>query len=118
RYETFSMNLGLKWGAKLADVLTGTSSTGGGSGGFPTGPPPPSPSPMRRAPLTAAVATGPRAVTRYLPEIAQLSAAATTAPSRQDVVAARGVVAALARFDTTAIRRARQSDAAAAAEVA
>jgi hypothetical protein len=42
RYQKFSMNLGLKWGARLGSVLVGSPPPGGGTGGFPTGPPTPS----------------------------------------------------------------------------
>jgi hypothetical protein len=55
RYETFSTNLGLKWGTKLGSVLAGSPPAGGGTGGFPTGPPAPGSSTMRTA-LTGAFA--------------------------------------------------------------
>lgn len=60
RYQNFSTNLGLKWGAKLGDVLSPPPS-GTGNGGFPTkpppSPPPPPPAgPARPAPMTAAFA--------------------------------------------------------------
>jgi hypothetical protein len=56
RYQKFSANLGLHWGAKLGKVLTSAPPAGGtgGTGGFPTGPPPPS---TTRAAMTAAFAT-------------------------------------------------------------
>ena len=60
RYQKFSTNLGLKWGAKLGNVLSPPPS-GTGSGGFPTNPPPSPPPPppagsARRATMTAAFA--------------------------------------------------------------
>jgi hypothetical protein len=52
RYEKFATNLGVKSGAKLGKVLSGTTQSGGGTGGFPTKPPPPAA--IRRARVTAA----------------------------------------------------------------
>ena len=55
RYQNFSTNLGLRWGAKLGEVLTSPPPAGGtgGTGGFPTTPPPPA---STRAAMTAAFA--------------------------------------------------------------
>jgi hypothetical protein len=56
RYQKFSSNLGLHWGAKLGDVLMSAPPAGGTGGGFPTGPstPPPASSPaVMTAALTA-----------------------------------------------------------------
>jgi hypothetical protein len=56
RYQKFSTNLGLKWGAKLGNILS-PPSTGTGPGGFPTTPPPPPPTgSVRRARITSAFA--------------------------------------------------------------
>ncbi len=60
RYQKFSTNLGLKWGAKLGNVLSPPPS-GTGPGGFPTNPPPSPPSPppagsARHAQMTSAFA--------------------------------------------------------------
>ena len=45
RFQTFSANLGVRWGADLGKVLTSAPPAAGGGtgGGFPTGPPPPPP---------------------------------------------------------------------------
>ena len=56
RYQNFSLNLGLKWGAKLATVLVAAPSSGG-TGGFPTNPPPPPPAgSVARTAMSAAFA--------------------------------------------------------------
>jgi hypothetical protein len=56
RYQKFSLNLGVRWGARLGKVLTSAPPAGGtgGTGGFPTNPPPPS---STRAAMSAAFAT-------------------------------------------------------------
>jgi hypothetical protein len=43
RFQTFSANLGLRWGANLGKVLTSAPPAGGTGPGFPTGPPTPPP---------------------------------------------------------------------------
>ena len=57
RFQTFSANLGLRWGDNLGKVLTSAPPAAGSGtgGGFPSGPPPPPPA-SSPAMMTAALA--------------------------------------------------------------